>query len=63
MKTEKSRERKIHIVLPEDVHKLLRVKCALNEVTIQEYVARLLKNSVKDVVIADRGKSTIIQET
>jgi predicted HicB family RNase H-like nuclease len=55
-------ERKIHIALSEDVHKLLRVKCALQEVTIQDYVSNLLKNSVRDVVIARGGKRTVVQE-
>jgi predicted HicB family RNase H-like nuclease len=62
MANKESRTRKIHIVLSEDVHKLLKVKCALQEVTIQEYVSDLLKTSVEDVVIEQHGKKAIIQK-
>jgi len=56
MKPEKPKERKIHVALPDDVHQKLRVKCALEDVTIQQYVARLLSESVKDIEIANRSK-------
>lgn len=58
----KGQARKIHIALSEEVHKRLRVKCALHDVTIQNFVSDLLKNSVKDVVIGQSGKKAVIQE-
>ena len=49
--------RKIHINLPEEVHKKLRVKCALEDVTIQEWVARLIERELRDlsVLVDTRG--------
>jgi predicted HicB family RNase H-like nuclease len=44
--------RKIHINLPEEVHQKLRVKCALEDVTIQEFVERLIMESVDDVKLS-----------
>ena len=41
--------RKVHITLPEDTHQRLRIKCAIEDVTIQEFVARLVETAVKDV--------------
>lgn len=43
--------RKIHINLPEDVHQKLRVKCALQDVTIQEFVEALIVANVADVFV------------
>ncbi len=40
--------RKIHINLPEDIHLKLRVKCAYNNRTIQEYVAELIKEELAE---------------
>lgn len=39
-------EPKIHISLPSAVHKRLRVKVALEDTTIQEYVEQLVTNAV-----------------
>lgn len=47
--TNKPKGRKIHVALPEDVHQRLRVKCALEDVTIQQYVARLLEKNVENI--------------
>lgn len=41
--------RKVHITLPEETHQRLRIKCAIEDVTIQEFVARLVEIAVKDV--------------
>lgn len=41
--------RRIHVNLPEEVHRRLRVKCALEDVTIQEFVASALARAVVDV--------------
>lgn len=40
--------RKIHINLPEDIHLKLRVKCAYENRTIQEYVAKLIKQELAE---------------
>jgi len=41
--------RRIHVNLPEEVHQKLRVKCALEDMTIQEYVSRLIAKDVQGV--------------
>jgi len=43
--------RRIHVNLPEEVHQKLRVKCALEDVTIQQFVANLITNAVKGIRI------------
>jgi len=49
MKNAKPRERNVHVALPDDVHRKLRVKCALEDVTIQEYVSELIARDVQDM--------------
>jgi len=49
MKNAKQKEHKIHVALPDDVHQKLRVKCAIEDKTIQEFVLELVKKAVKDV--------------
>jgi plasmid stability protein len=49
MRTDRPKERKIHIALPEDVHQRLRVKCAVEDTSMQEFVAALLAKVVRDV--------------
>jgi hypothetical protein len=39
---ERNTERKIHIRMGEDLHKLLRIRCAELDTTIQDYVVELL---------------------
>lgn len=41
--------RKVHIALPEITHQRLRIKCAIEDMTIQEFIARLVETAVKDV--------------
>ena len=43
--------RKIHVNLPEELHQKLRVKCALEDVTIQKWVAELIKRELQGVSI------------
>jgi len=43
--------RKIHINLPEELHQKLRVRCALEDMTIQDFVCALIKASVEKVVL------------
>jgi plasmid stability protein len=49
MRNDRPKERKIHIALPEDVHQRLRVKCAVEDTSMQEFVATLLAEAVRDV--------------
>lgn len=58
MKTAKLKERKIHVALPDDVHQKLRVKCALEDVTIQEFVSRLVALHVQDVELLIKTTNT-----
>ena len=41
-------EKKIHIRLPNELHKKLRVKCAYEDVSVQEYVERLIREDVAE---------------
>jgi predicted HicB family RNase H-like nuclease len=43
--------RKIHVDLPEDIHRKLRVKAALEDVSMQAFVARVVEKAVKDVPV------------
>lgn len=59
MRNDRPKERKIHIALPEDVHQRLRVKCAVEDMSMQEFVACALAELVKDIRIPgsiSRGK-------
>ena len=58
MKNAKPKERKIHVALPDAVHQKLRVKCALEDVTIQEYVSRLIAKDVQDVELPVKAANT-----
>jgi len=58
MSKARPRERKIHVALPDDVHRKLRVKCALEDVTIQEYVSRLIALDVQDVELPMKTTNT-----
>jgi len=43
--------KKIHINLPETIHKKLRIKCATKSMSIQQYVQKIIENNLKN-----RGK-------
>ena len=47
--------RKIHVDLPEEIHRKLRVKAALEDVSMQAFVARVVERAVKDVPLPDGG--------
>jgi len=49
MRNDRPKERKIHIALPDDVHQRLRVKCALEDMSMQEFVATLLAEAVRNI--------------
>jgi hypothetical protein len=44
---------KIHVSLPGDLHKRLRVKVALEDTTIQEYVENLVAQAVRRVKLPE----------
>jgi predicted HicB family RNase H-like nuclease len=50
-KEAKTRRRKIHVDLPEQMHQKLRVKAALEDVSMQAFVTRIVDEAVKDVVV------------
>lgn len=45
----KKLQKKIHIILSEDLHRRLRVECAYQDISIQEYVKKLIQNSLRKV--------------
>lgn len=47
----KSTKRKIHIDLTEEIHKKLRVKTALQDLSIQRFVEDLISAAVMDVKV------------
>jgi predicted HicB family RNase H-like nuclease len=47
--------RKIHVDLPEDIHRKLRVKAALEDMSMQRFVARVVEKAVKDVPVPASG--------
>jgi predicted HicB family RNase H-like nuclease len=47
------RRRKIHADLPEEIHRKLRVKAALEDVSMQAYVARVVEKAVKNVPLPE----------
>lgn len=55
---DKERRRKIHVGLPEEVHRKLRVKAALEDLSIQAFVTSVLAAAVREVELpyaATRG--------
>jgi predicted HicB family RNase H-like nuclease len=51
MTKEKAQTKKIHVDLPEEVHQRVRVKAALEDVSMQALVARIVTEAVADVVL------------
>lgn len=54
----KTQDKKIHIRLPDDLHKKLRVKCAYDDVSVQDYVERLIKESVASYSVEEALEKT-----
>jgi len=50
---DRGKRRKIHIDLPEEIHRKLRVKAALNDVSLNSLVASVLSEAVKDVELPE----------
>ncbi len=46
-------KRKIHIDLSESIHKRLRVKSALQDVSIQKFVEKLIADAVTDIQLEE----------
>lgn len=46
-KTERRNGRMIHVRLPEELHRKLRIRTAETDVTIQEYVVSVLKRELE----------------
>jgi hypothetical protein len=43
--------KKLHLNISEDIHHRLRVKCALDGCTMQDFVSRLIADAVSDVLL------------
>ena len=54
---------KIHIRLLEDVHAKLRVMCAFERETIQDFVARLIEKAVKDIALPAARRTNKTQKS
>ena len=39
--------RKVHILLSDDLHRDVRIRCAYEDISIQEYVASLIANDMR----------------
>ena len=52
------RRRKIHIDLPADVHRKLRLKAVLEDMSMQAFVSSLVEEAVKDVTLPERRSRT-----
>jgi predicted HicB family RNase H-like nuclease len=51
MTKQKVKTKKIHVDLPEEVHQRVRVKAALEDVSMQSLVAGIVTSAVADVVL------------
>ena len=51
MTKDKAHTKKIHVDLPEEVHQRVRVKAALEGVSMQTLVSRIVTEAVADVVL------------
>lgn len=59
----KPKRRKIHIDLPEDIHQKLRVKAALEDMSMQAFVGRLVAEAVVDITIPINSKNVRKKES
>ena len=53
-----SKDKNIHIRLPQDVHKRLRVKCAYDDESIQSFVERVIKESLASYEVEKADEKT-----
>jgi hypothetical protein len=56
---ENSKGRKIHILLPETIHQSLRIKCAVEDQTILNFVTALITEAVKDIKVVNRNRTKL----
>ena len=54
---DKSKLRKIHIDLPVEIHRKLRVKAALEDMSMQAFVVQVIAEAVDDVVLPVTDKT------
>lgn len=52
-------QKKIHINLTEEVHRKLRIKCALEDSSIQEFVSEIITNSVRGIKVVESGEKEV----
>jgi len=48
--------KKLHLNIPEEIHQRLRVKCALDGCTMQDFVSQLIADAVSDVLLVSPGE-------
>lgn len=46
-------EKQIHVRIPEDLHRQLRVRCAYDGVTMQDYVVQVLHKALSEEQFAE----------
>lgn len=51
--------RKIHVTVPAAANPRLRIRCALEDVIIQDHVAGLISEAVQDTGVADNGNAML----
>jgi len=54
MTKEKAETKKIHVDLPEEVHQRVRVKAALEDLSMQALVAGIVTKAVQDLILPQR---------
>ena len=47
--------RKVHIMLSDDLHRDVRIRCAYEDISIQDYVASLIANDMKRFDVPRKG--------
>jgi hypothetical protein len=51
------RDKKIHIKIPDDLHRKLRTKCAYLDISLQDYVLKLLEENLSgcEIIVSESG--------
>ncbi len=55
-KNVKKKNKLIHIRLPENIHKKVRVKCAYDDISMQDYIKNLISENVAEYEIKNPKK-------
>jgi len=58
MRTERPKERMVHVRLPEELHKRLRIRAAENDSTLQDWVAEAIRKEL-DRQEQEKGKEAL----